>query len=109
MTSKLFEETTAPYMYTGQDYLEPKATATEPAAIEGTVSEKVDAKVFSTVADLMRSLSGEVEELKVQLEYEKTKNDAYRKLESAYWYLLGKYPTEDYEAREILCKAQRLF
>ena len=113
MTSKLFEETTAPYMYTGQDYLEPKTTATEPIPVKdfpiSLVFNGEPLYTKSRVEQLLKSLSGEVEELKVQLEYEKTKNDAYRKLESAYWYLLGKYPTEDYEAREILCKAQRLF
>jgi hypothetical protein len=63
----------------------------------------------SRVEQLLEDTLQEVESLKSQLEYEKTKNDAYRKLESAYRYLLGKYPTEDHEAREILCKAQRLF
>jgi|ERR1017187_4481521 hypothetical protein len=84
MTSKLFEETTAPYMYTGQDYLEPKTTATEPIPVKdfpiSLVFNGEPLYTKSRAEQLLKSLSGEVEELKAQLEYEKTKNGAYRKL-----------------------------
>ena len=109
MTSKLFEETTAPYMYTGQDYLEPKATATEPIPVKdfpiSLVFNGEPLYTKSRAEQLLKSLSGEVEELKAQLEYEKTKNGAYRKLAMVERYIVdgdSREPREENDIAQII-------